>query len=222
MVHPKFKLTGRSIQGMVDLHVVVFDCPRCRVHSMTGSGHAFGDSMAVQCQECNGLTVFENRNGLLAEGYSEYFPKWQPTVSADVPLGVAEDYTEAQECLAAGCYRAAVVMSRRMIQSLIKHLWNENWTELPNSHDIRKDIHRLRDEGILTQVLDDVAQSIRVFAVYAAHPKDDGLQSVTSEDARRVVEFCEQILKYTIVLPAEFKSCRASAEVGVSPRRDRK
>ncbi len=98
---------------------------------------------------------------------------------AAIPESIREDMAEAKGCLAADAYRGVVVMCRRAMQQMALD-------KGASGSNLQEQIDDLFTKGIITKSLRDAAHEIRFFGNYGAHPRDDGLDQITGQDARSV------------------------------------
>ena len=113
--------------------------------------------------------------------YYEGLPK-------SVPQGILHDYIEALKAYNVGAYRAAVVMARRALQQAVED------KGASNKRKLYEQINELFEIGLLDKATKSLADGVRYFGNYGAHPQDDLLSQVTKEDAKLTIEILERIL----------------------------
>ena len=60
--------------------------------------------------------------------------------------------------------------------------------------------------GAHPEQLGDVAHKIRLGGNAGAHPDKDGLKDVTEDDARRLLEFLEDFVRYVYEIPGRLQA----------------
>jgi len=105
-----------------------------------------------------------------------------------VPREVLHDYIEALKAYNVGAYRAAVAMARRALQQAAED------TGAPKKDNLVNQIQWLFDQGFIDKATKNLADGVRYFGNYGAHPQDDLLAQVTQDNARLVIEILRQIL----------------------------
>ena len=73
-------------------------------------------------------------------------------------------------------------------------------------------IDELYDQEIITKGIKDWAHEIRLTANIGAHPDKDGLEDVTKEDAKELIDFMEEYLNYVYIMPSKLEAKRAKKE----------
>lgn len=64
-------------------------------------------------------------------------------------------------------------------------------------------IDDLHKNGLITKSLHDAAHEIRHFGNFGAHPRDDGLDDISSDDANVILKLTNQFLMDLYVRPFE-------------------
>lgn len=135
----------------------------------------------------------------------DQYPKRTPKPHKSIPRQVADDYVDAITCFDIGAWKASVVMCRRALQgSMIEKgakkdkLWEQ--------------IDELYEQEIITKSIKDWAHEIRLTGNIGAHPDKDGLEDVTKEDAKELIDFMEEYLNYVYVMPSKVAAKRAKKE----------
>lgn len=136
----------------------------------------------------------------------------------DVPTSIARDAREAHKCHSIEAYRAAVAMARRALQAAVYDLADRNDKEAPDS-SLYKQIEWLADEGLVTDTLKSMATRIRLSGNIGAHPDKDGLEDIGKQDSKAALEFLEDLLHFTYVVPARLEraTTETSDEEGSTP-----
>lgn len=112
-----------------------------------------------------------------------------------IPENIRRDLAEAEVCRRAKAYRAAVVMQRRVVESIAKQQLGETKITEAKADNLKKKIKLLAKEGLITKQIEDEAQEIREFGNYGAHPSDDGLEPDISYEELELIDS----LVYSIV-----------------------
>jgi len=105
-----------------------------------------------------------------------------------LPREVLHDYIEALKAYNVGAYRAAVAMARRALQQAAEA------KGAPKKDNLATQIQWLFDQGFIDKATKNLADGVRYFGNYGAHPQDDLLAQVTQDDARLAIEVLRQIL----------------------------
>jgi hypothetical protein len=128
----------------------------------------------------------------------ETYPKFVPERHESIPENVWSDYLEASNCFNAKSYKGTVAMCRRVLQNVCfsRGATNKdaqgNWIKL---RDQIKTAFPQQDYSLLHQLSD----AIKYLGDYDAHPQDDGIDKVTCEDAKTILDFTLEILKIAYV-----------------------
>jgi hypothetical protein len=120
---------------------------------------------------------------------------------------VAEDFAEALRCEWVKAYKACVVMCARAVQGSAIALGAKK-------NKLVHQIDELFSQGKITEALKDFAHEIRVTRNIGAHPDKDGLEDVTEQDAKDIIEFTREYLHHVYVMPAKLKARRPPAPAG--------
>jgi hypothetical protein len=112
-----------------------------------------------------------------------------------VPTLVSEDYREAQKCLADSSSKAAAVMFRRVLYSVLI----DKGCKL---HPIREGVEQLIKQERLPAIFDDWLPAIRDDGHDGAHP-DRALQ-VSTENITETSEYTAELLRFLYIEPYEF------------------
>ena len=135
----------------------------------------------------------------------DQYPKRIPKFHESIPRQVADDYIEAIKCFDISSWKASVVMCRRALQGSVidkgakkDKLWEQ--------------IDELYDQQIITKGIKDWAHEIRLTGNIGAHPDKDGLEDVTQEDAKELIDFMEEYLNYVYIMPSKVAAKRVKKE----------
>lgn len=181
-------------------------------------GHLHHDTLtqvtSLICRHCKqGVVVVEEQwvgeqpraKGLRSGGTIHYrgihwypFPEMNP--SPDVPSDIAAVFSEAVRALAANCPRASATMARRTLEAIA--------VEKGETSGVLADrLNALSAKDILHPSLAEWVKEVRLVGNAGAH--FDPMQPVSSKDAKQLVDFIRELLKYLYELPAELKRRRS-------------
>jgi hypothetical protein len=123
------------------------------------------------------------------------FVAYQLDSTADVPADIRDDFREAGVCLGASCYKASLVMSRRVLQ---RCLHDQGCTQ----NKLVDAINHAMQNNILRKAFHPLAEEIRQYGNLGAHPDDDQLQNANRESAHQVLEFARLLIHEFYEVPA--------------------
>jgi len=130
--------------------------------------------------------------------------------AAPIPEEVREDFKEAGLCLASGCFKASMVMSRRVLQRCLKEQGcNQRYLVDAIDHAISQNILRPQFHTIATE--------IRQYGNLGAHPDDDQLQNVNKDNTQQVLEFVRLLIHDLYEVPAAASRLRQAREETQTP-----
>ncbi|MGA7560617.1 MAG: DUF4145 domain-containing protein [Terriglobales bacterium] len=187
------------------------DCPHCSANSyfrpLVTANQFMRVLSACQCEACKQFVlVVGQRNGNQNSPASlvDVYPLGKPndTVAPEVQQsakGVADDFSEALRCQWTKAYKACVVMCARAVQGSALALGAKK-------KRLTDQIDELFTQGKITEALKEFAHEIRVTRNIGAHPDKDGLEDVTEQDAKDIVEFTREYLHHVYVMPAKLRA----------------
>jgi Domain of unknown function (DUF4145) len=203
----------QSSFDVVSTQAITFDS---EIFSVSRGGEATPyhiDQVSVlYCRNCRqGIVVVEEQ---LVEGRSWREPRtaggamggaitwrgihWWPAagaeVSGDVPSDIAAVFEEGVRALHAECPRASAVMARRTLEAITV---NKGET----SGVLADRLKNLATRGVLQPTLFDWAKEVRLVGNVGAH--FDPINNVSKEDAKELVSFVRELLRYLYELPGE-------------------
>jgi len=159
------------------------------------------------CRHCHqGTVVIEEQwvgnqpkakqraGGIISYRGIHWWPLPEARLSPDVPNDIAAAFAEAVVALSANCPRASAVMARRTLEAITVDKGEAQGT-------LYERLDALGSKGILHPTLSDWAREVRLAGNVGAH--FDPMQQVSVEDARQLVNFIRELLKYLYELPAE-------------------
>jgi len=167
------------------------------------------------CLNCNqGVAVVEERGvddasapesrpeGAVAYRGVHWWPVPVPPISADVPAEIAGAFREAVACLGVGAARAAAYVAQRALLAIAE---DSGETQGP----LARRFEALAQRGDLPRVLVMWATGRRL-PVEAPAPHD-ALREMPLPDARDLVRFLQEMIRYRYDLPAELAKTRGAA-----------
>lgn len=187
-------------------------CPYCGAKTTLTPIRWTLDKWIGRCDGCNKelYADVKYRSAIRSTMYFdvlETYPKYSPPMEESIPKDVWEDYSEAYQCFNVEAYKATVVMCRRVVQNAAM----EKGATKKDTHGkwipLTKQIETAFP-GAEFQLLREIAGDIKFFGDYGAHPSDDGIDQVSDEEAKEILDFTESILDYVYVQPDKIKKIR--------------
>jgi len=108
---------------------------------------------------------------------------------SSVPKNVLDDYIEATSTFNINAFRASLVMARRALQQALEDKGATKGSNLASQID------ELKGKGLLSDATANLAHGVRQFGNFGAHPNDDLLAQVDSDDAKLALDVTKKILK---------------------------
>lgn len=172
--------------------------------------------MAVlQCLGCNRSTVVIERD---LDPRGAGVPRfegvhWWPTPGAtdldpDVPEPVGSAFSEGIRALSANCPRAAAVMFRGMLATVVRDKGSDAAKAAPNLH---QQLKAMEQDGTLHPSLVEWATEIRLVGNAGAH--FDELAPVDRAEAADLARLCRQLINVVYETPARIRRAR-QARIG--------
>lgn len=184
-------------------------CPRCGAFTQAEGGLLNTTSLAVLCYRCEQavLIMFSQviTPGAPASAIEDYYPKRSVTADPHIPDDIAHDYLEAQRCFLVGAWHGCAVMARRCMHSVAEHF-------KAAGRDLYEQINDLKDRRLITPVLAEQAQHVRVLGKHGAHPFDtrgNELKQLGMDDAQAALEFCDFIFDQVFIQPKKIEASKA-------------
>jgi len=161
--------------------------------------------IVVRCQNprCRRLILVSEDQGIVKGIYPPGSFDLDSVIQIDQEI--RSDFKEAGLCLAAGCYKASMVMSRRVLQRCLK----EQGCAQRNLMDA---IDYAVKEGILRKPFHKVATEIRQYGNLGAHPDDEQLANVNEINAKQVLDFVRLLIHDFYEVPAAAENLRQARE----------
>ena len=192
--------------------MILEQCPHCGVRHVQ-TAHQFTQPFAAndgarlwaieRCQNasCRKLVLVDHQN---TGEVNRVFPfaEYELAAGAPVPEGVREDFREAGLCLGAGCHKASLVMSRRVLQ---RCLADQGCTQ----NKLVDAINAALSGGVLRKAFHPIAEEIRQYGNLGAHPDDDNLSAANQDNAHQVLEFARLLIHEFYEVPASASALKA-------------
>jgi hypothetical protein len=128
-----------------------------------------------------------------------WWPLENVKVNDKYPLNIRKVFSEAIICFYSNCFSASAVMSRRTIEAIAK---DKGFSE----GNLIDKIKSMKEKGVLQQALADWANEVRLIGNQGAH--FDPINKVEEADAKQIIEFIEELIKYIYILPNELEEKR--------------
>ncbi len=185
------------------------------VHPSGGQPYrSYSDKVTcLVCRHCNqGVVVIEEewiddhpsrlgfgKGGEISFRGVSWWPLQQSNLSKDIPDEIIDIFSEATTTYYAKAPRATAVMLRRTVEAITAHFGEDKG-------NLAHRLQVLKDKNILQPSLSEWAKEIRLIGNQGAHY--DPANKVTMEDAKQLMNFVEELMKYLFVLPAELNRRR--------------
>jgi hypothetical protein len=131
------------------------------------------------------------------------------TAHPAVPAPIAADWLEAHLCLSIRAFRGAAAMARRAVQGIAVERG-------ATDGKLHAQLKELEAKTTLHPSMVEWADHIRLLGNVGAHPGADGLETVSEDEARDVVRFLDELLRWLYELPAETAAARAARSPSTS------
>lgn len=188
---------------------LVMTCPSCKIPTQFTVRTTSGLNQIWNCTVCGQVIYLETSVGdatMVDKGtIKDYYPKVIPKLDESIPDKINQDMKEAYVCYDNNCFKASVAMARRALQNAVRD-------KGAKGEDLYNEIENLASKHIITPELKDWAHEIRSLGNIGAHPEEDGLDEVSKEDAKDIINFASEFLKYSYVMPSEVAKRRAKRE----------
>jgi hypothetical protein len=193
--------------------MVLDKCPHCgtrHVQTTQRSAEVLKPNSAitwhtVRCQntKCHALILVE----AVGQSVRSVYPvgTFDLDTEAPIPSEIRDDFREAGLCMGSGCFRASLVMSRRVLQRCLK-------AQGCNQRNLVDAIDHAVSTGILRKAFHALADEIRHYGNLGAHPDDDQLPNANRESAEQVLEFARLLIHEFYEVPATAVKLRQSRQ----------
>ena len=182
-------------------------CPHCLrevrfdIHANTQHGRML--HQIQKCQACGELVYRQVDLNEQEQTLAQWPPKGIRPAHSAVPASIAADWLEAHLCLSIRAFRGAATMARRAVQGVAVERGAEN-------AKLYDQLKELEATATLHPMMVEWADHIRLLGNTGAHPGTDGLETVSEDEARDVVRFLDELLRWLYELPAETAAARAA------------
>jgi hypothetical protein len=184
-------------------------CPYCRQHTALSQAlnHSAREVPAIWRDPRNGdswwigICNYCFQPCLVKNDAQQVYPNPIPEPTDErVPEPIRKDLDEAKACFAINAFRAAAIMARRTIQSVV-HEHGHTAGNLMNQIDA------MAAAGQITHQIKEWAHEVRFVGNDAAHP--NGVE-VGKADAEVIIELAKQLLQNIYVAPSIAQQLRAA------------
>lgn len=135
--------------------------------------------------DCNGVVFIGERDLRLIEIYP---PTTLDFDSTNLPEKILSSFEEAVKCHSVGCYKAAALMVRRVLEELCK---DKNAT----GKNLKERISQLSSTIIVPAGLLTAADELRILGNDAAHIEAKDYDEIGKEEAELAIELAKELLK---------------------------
>lgn len=164
--------------------------------------HCSHGVVVVEEQHVGGVHYSKSNGGVVAWRGIHWWPLPDTVMSQDIPGPIASAFSEAARSLSSQCPRAAAVMARRTLEAVADQY-------SATGANLAARLQWLASNGRLHSTLADWAKEVRLVGNRGAH--FDPIQDVSLEDARDLIAFVRELLKYLYELPADLARRRQNA-----------
>jgi hypothetical protein len=182
-------------------------CPHClrdvRFDILAQTQHDRMFHQLQQCQACHEFVYRQVDINQPDETLAQWPPKGLRPAHPAVPAPIAADWLEAHLCLTIRAFRGAAAMARRAVQGVAVE---QGAKDAP----LHTQLKELKATATLHPTMVEWADHIRLLGNVGAHPGSDGLETVSEDEAREVVRFLDELLRWLYELPAETAAARAA------------
>lgn len=156
------------------------------------------------------------REGMKEGGHISYrgvhwWPLPDTKLPSDIPADVASAYAEAAKSALADCPRASAVMARRTLEAIAVDKGEREG-------NLAARLNAMSTRGLLHPTLADWAKEVRLVGNTGAHY--DVLNPVTSEDAKQLLSFVRELMRYLYEMPADLARRRQGPTTQTPPPGD--
>ena len=185
--------------------MILAQCPHCHVRHVSSTNvfeqrlkqtDASTTWFIQRClnQKCQSLILVERADKGLTNRIFP-FSAYALDANSAIPAAILEDFGEAGLCLGAGCFKASLVMSRRVLQRCLK---DQGCTQYKLVDAIKYAV----ENAILRKAFHPLAEEIRQYGNLGAHPDDDQLENANRGSAHQVLEFARLLIHEFYEIPA--------------------
>jgi Domain of unknown function (DUF4145) len=182
-------------------------CPHClrevRFDILTFAQHGRMLHQVQKCQACGEVVYRQVDLNEQDHTLAQWPPKGIRPAHPSVPAPIGADWREAHLCLSIGAFRGAAAMARRAVQGVAIE-------QGAKDAKLSAQLKELEAKATLHPTMVEWADHIRLLGNVGAHPGADGLETVSEDEAREVVRFLDELLRWLYELPAETAAARAA------------
>jgi len=146
---------------------------------------------------------FAEEENLTIDGWQDKFPTediiFIKKFEDIVPDDVLSDFKEGIISLSNKCFKAAIGMFRRSLQSAMIDLGADKKDDL---------IDQIKKLESITKDIKDWAHNIRIFGNWGVHPQDDKLKDIDFEKVEEAQDFLEEFFNYVYIMPSRVMKAR--------------
>jgi hypothetical protein len=205
----------KCLKADPEVKMLLDKCPHCNTrhieakdyHTVALTNNEMdGFWTTVRCQNplCLKLIlVMQNSDKSILGIYPPGSYELDSTIVKDSEL--REDFREAGLCLSAGCFKASMVMSRRVLQRCLKA---QGYTDYKLAAAID---HAMKD-GTLRKPFHEIATEIREYGNFGAHPDDDQLNNIGKDEASLILDFSQLLIEEFYEIPAAAQKLRKNRQ----------
>lgn len=135
----------------------------------------------------------------------ETYPKYVPKKHESIPEHIWSDYLEGCKCFDIRAFKATVVMCRRMMQNVCSERGAKKKDARGKWISLRNQIKEAFPEKDYS-LIHSIADKIKYFGDYGAHPQDDGIDEVNEDDSKVILDFANRILDIAYIVPWKLKN----------------
>jgi hypothetical protein len=203
---PNFFRADGGLAQAVELPAISIRCPHCRelgsfelatgAKSFRKNGVLMPMQLAAQSTYCAGIRICPNQKcrGLVfvIEDRTDVVEIEPPQLldfdPEGLPTGLQRTLKEAVACHAAGAYRAAAMMVRRLLEEIC----DESRVTGPNLH---QRLAALRSAIVLPEPLFEAMNELKALGNDAAHVEAKAYDNIGADEAQDSIELAKEIVK---------------------------
>ncbi|MGO0578253.1 DUF4145 domain-containing protein [Ornithinimicrobium panacihumi] len=161
----------------------------------------FREWTAARCTNCLSPLTFkrfanEQKDVFPFDERVQVFPNPRTELSPAVPAALRTTFNEAQKCMQVGCYTAAAIMARRVVEGLANLNQAKGGT-------LAAKLKNLNAAGVLDARLLEWSDLIKDVGNEGAHETDS---TMSREDSEEVMRFVEALLDYHYTYRVQYEA----------------
>src|SRR5262249_54934189 len=134
--------------------------------------------------ECQSLIFTAAKNGKLETSYPSEVIDFDAT---NLPEAILSSLEEGIKAHAAGCYRAAALMVRRVLEELCKD-------KKATGNNLKEKLGKLKGSVVIPQELLDGADELRILGNNAAHVEAEEYDAIGPDQSALAIELTKELL----------------------------